>query len=115
LRILLTTDRGKIEGAKQRIGSGEIFSKVAHDLSEDPSAPGGGYIGDTEVAQMDTKLADAAAQLNYGQTSDVVDLGNRFVLLHRLPREFKEQANALFDEASASKERGDVKGSVEKA
>jgi tetratricopeptide (TPR) repeat protein len=83
-------------------------------MSDDATAPGGGYIGDTEIAQMDAKLAAAAIQLQYDETSPVVDLGNRFVILHRMARDFKFQADQLFQQASALKSRGDLKGAISK-
>jgi tetratricopeptide (TPR) repeat protein len=83
-------------------------------MSTDPTAPGGGYLGDMELSQLDAKLAEAAGKLWYGQTSDVLSLGNRFIILSRLPRDFKWEANRLFQQGSELKVRGDVKGAIEK-
>jgi hypothetical protein len=114
LRIIVVDDKEKAAAVRQRLGRGDLFGNVAHDLSIDPTAPGGGYIGDMELSEMDPKLAAAAAQLPYGGTSDLIEQGNGGMVLHRLDRDFKFQANQLFDQAVALKERGDLKGSIQK-
>jgi tetratricopeptide (TPR) repeat protein len=114
LRLIVVPDAETAAKAGNRLAAGEAFSKVARDTSADPTAPGGGYLGDMELSQLDAKLAEAAGRLWYGQTSGVVNLGNRYIILSRLPRDFKWEANGLFQEASALKARGDWKGAVEK-
>ncbi len=114
LRLIVVADRNKADAAAKRLASGEPFSKVAHDLSNDPTAPGGGYLGDMELSQLDSKLAAAAARLWYGETSDVINLGDRYVILHRESRDFKWQAEELFHQASEAKARGDLKAAIDK-
>ena len=114
LRILVAGNRDKAQTAMQRLSNGEPFTKVAHDLSIDPTASGGGYIGEMELSQMDPKLAAAAGGLLYGETSGIVELNDRYVILHRMARDFKWQAAQLFQQATALKTRGDLKGAVEK-
>lgn len=114
LRIVVTADRDKAEQAQARIANGEPFGAVAHDLSTDPTAPGGGFIGDTPLEDLDPKLAAAAAKLGYGQNSGVIDMGARWMLLAREKRDFKFEANRLFEEASALKLRGDRAGAIRK-
>ncbi len=96
----------------KRIASGEPFRDVARELSIDPSAGAGGYIGSTDLTQLNAALVPAAAKLWYGETSGVVDTGGRFVILDRLPRDFKWQADQLFQQASELKSRGDMKGAL---
>jgi tetratricopeptide (TPR) repeat protein len=114
LRILVVENREKGDTAKQRLANGEPFTKAAHDLSIDPTASGGGYIGAMEISQMDAKLAAAAAGLQYGETSGIVELNGRYVILRRMSRDFKWRAAQLFQEATALKAHGDLKGAVEK-
>lgn len=114
LRLIVVPDAQTAATVSKRLAAGEAFSKVAHDLSADPTAPGGGYLGDMDLSQLDAKLAEAAGRLWYGQTSEVVNLGSRYIMLNRLPRDFKWQANGLFQQASELKARGDVKGAIEK-
>ena len=114
LRILVAENREKSETAKQRLASGESFTKLAHDLSIDPTASGGGYIGEMELSQMDPKLASAAVSLQYGETSGIVELNNRYVILQRMSRDFKWRAEQVFQQATSLKAQGDLKGAVEK-
>lgn len=114
LRLIVVENRQAADTALQRLTKGEPFSLVAHQVSIDPTAPGGGYIGDMDLSQMDPKLALAAAQLSPGSVSPVIELGNRFLILYRMPRDFKWQANQLFVLASALREKGDLKGAAEK-
>jgi len=114
LRIIVLENHDKAATAQQRLASGEAFAKVAHEMSTDPTASGGGYVGDTKLSEMDAKLAAAASRLQYGEASGIVDLNGRSVILRRMPRDFKWQAEQLFQQASALKSRGDLKGAVEK-
>lgn len=114
LRIIVTDSEAKAQLALDRLAKGDAFFEVAHDLSSDVTAPGGGYIGESWLAQMDAKLADAAAKLRYGETSGAVDLGDRRVILQRVPGDFKLEAGRLFEEASAFKVHGEVKRALEK-
>jgi predicted CXXCH cytochrome family protein len=114
LRILVVDQREKVESAVARLAQGADFSDVARDLSIDETAPGGGYVGEMWLAQMEPKLAAAAAKLGHGETSGVIDLGNRWMMLQRMSRDFKEDADKLFEQASALKAAGDIKGALEK-
>lgn len=114
LRIIVVKTREKAEAALQHLKQGRPFSKVARNISADPTAPGGGYIGAMKLSEMDPKLATAAASLPYGGTSGVVDLGDRCVLLHRLPRDFKWNADQLFRQAAALNKQGKLKAAADK-
>jgi predicted CXXCH cytochrome family protein len=114
LRVIVVDNREKMESITRRLAAGESFSTVAHDSSIDPSAPGGGYIGNTQLSQMDAKLAAVAAQLSYGETSSVIETGSAFMLLQRQARDFRWQADRLFKDASDLKDQGNLTGAVEK-
>ena len=114
LQIIVADNRAKAEGARQRLDKGDSFYDVAHDLSIDPTAPGGGFIGAVQLAEMDSRLAAAAVRLDYGGTTAIIDQGERCIILHRLPRYFKWDANRLFEEAVTLREQGNRKGAVEK-
>jgi predicted CXXCH cytochrome family protein len=114
LRLIVVDDRSKADSAAARIAKGEAFSDVAHDVSNDASASGGGYIGEMWLSKMEPKLSAAATKLGYGETSDMVDLGNRWTMLQRMPRDFKTDADTLFEQASALKAKGDVKAALAK-
>ncbi len=114
LRIIVAENRTKADLSMERLTKGDAFFDVAHDLSTDATAPGGGYIGESWLAQMDSRLAAAAAKLEYGETSGIVEMGDRWVVLQRMTRDFKIEAGQLFEEASALKARGEIKKALEK-
>jgi predicted CXXCH cytochrome family protein len=114
LRIIVVDQRQKAEDVAARLAKGEEFSDLAHDFSIDDTASGGGYLGEMWLSEMQPKLAGAAAKLRYGEASSIVDVGDRWMLLQRLPRDFKTDADALFEQASALKAAGDIKGALEK-
>ena len=109
LEIIATGDRAKAEGALHRLTGGELFYDVAHETSMEATAAAGGYVGDAQLSDMDSRLADAAAHLWYGETSGIIEQGSRYVILHRLPRDFKWQANQLFLQAIRLRSLGDRK------
>ncbi|HLN02241.1 MAG TPA: tetratricopeptide repeat protein [Bryobacteraceae bacterium] len=113
LRIIVTDNQTKADLAMERLAKGDAFFEVAHDVSMDATAPGGGYIGESWLAQMDPRLAAASAKLRHGETSGTVDMGDRWIILQRMPRDFKLDAERLFEQATALKARGDVKGALE--
>lgn len=114
LRLIVAEDAAKMKTVTERLANGESFSAVAHGLSIDASAPGGGYIGDMQLSDMDPKLAAAAAHLAPGETSGVVETGGNFMLLQRQPRDFRWEADRLFQEASDLKDHGNLAAAVEK-
>lgn len=114
LRIIVLGDHKQADLASQRLAKGDTFVEVARQMSVDATAPGGGYIGEMELSQMDARLAAAASKLAYGDNSGVIDLGDRCVLLHRMSRDFKWDANRIFQQASDLKARGDLKGAADK-
>jgi predicted CXXCH cytochrome family protein len=115
LEVIATYDRAKAEAALQRLAMGELFYDVAHATSIDPTASAGGYLGDVQLSEMDPHLADAAAHLWYGETSGVLEQGGRYMILHRLPRDFRWEANQLFLEAAKLRALGDRKAAMAKA
>ena len=51
------------------------------------------------LADLDPKVAAAVAHVPKGATSDAIRIGSNWVILHRLPRDFKWNADRLFQEA----------------
>ena len=114
LRMIKVENDEKAAAAIQRLAAGETFSSVAHELSADPTAPGGGYVGEMRLSDMDAQLAAAAAHLPHGGNSGVIAVGSDRIILHRLPRDFRWEAYRLFLEASELNARGDRAGAIEK-
>ena len=114
LRFIVAGTLAAAEKAEHQLEAGTPFSKVAHDLSEDATAPGGGYLGEMDFSTMDKRLATAAGSLSYGQTSGIVNLEGRYLILHRLARDFKWQAEQAFVQATALKDKGNIRGAITK-
>jgi predicted CXXCH cytochrome family protein len=114
LRIIVTDDSAKAAQAHQRLEKGEPFFEVARDVSLDPSAAGGGYLGEMWLDQMEIKLADAVASLAPGDFSPVIDAGSRHIIFQRMPRDFREQADRLQQQASALRVKGRLAEAVDK-
>ena len=115
LRVLAVPNEEQAQAARKRVASGEPFGHVAIELSTDPTAAGGGYIGEVELASLDQRLRDTAARLWYGETSSPIHLGDHYLILNRLARDFKYEAGRLFQEASELRSRGNAKDATEKA
>lgn len=115
LRLIAVATEEDIKAVTDRLGKGESFSSVAHDLSKDQSAPAGGFIGDVALADMDPTLAAAAAHLEQGSNSSVLRVGDSRVMLHRLPRDFKWKADRLYREALSLNDQGDRALAIKKA
>ncbi len=114
LRLILVEGDDKMKAVTDRLAKGDSFSAVAHDLSADPTAPGGGFIGDFALSDMDSKLAAAAAHLPYGANSEVISSATNRMMLHRLPRDFKWDADQLFRAALDLERRGDLAAAIAK-
>lgn len=115
LRLISVATDEDMQAVTARLAKGDPFSSVAHDLSKDASAPAGGFIGDVALADMDPGLAAAAAHLAEDSNSEVVRVGDNRVLLHRLSRDFKWQADRLFHEALNLSDQGERTLAVKKA
>jgi tetratricopeptide (TPR) repeat protein len=114
LRIITTRERSDAEKAKQRLAAGEAFFTVARELSVDSSASVGGYAGEKWLAKLDAKFATTAASLQHGQTSGIIGVGDRWLLLQRVQRDFKWDADQLLQQAKDLAARGDREGALEK-
>jgi tetratricopeptide (TPR) repeat protein len=115
LRIIVTNDRAACDRAALRLAAGEAFFDVAREMSIDPDAPIGGYLGPKWLSQVDPATAGAAAKLEYGQTSGVIEAGKRYMIVQRLPRDFRWQAGRLLEQASTLLHRGDASAAIDKS
>jgi predicted CXXCH cytochrome family protein len=115
LRLIAVTTDESMKTVADRLAKGDSFSAVAHDLSTDPSAAAGGFIGDTALADMDPVLATAAAQLRENSNSGFIQVGDQRVILHRMERDFRWNADKLFHEALNLNKHGERGQAVKKA
>jgi tetratricopeptide (TPR) repeat protein len=115
LRSIALNSRSRAQKTEARLAQGESFYVVARESSIDPAAPIGGYLGPEYLSNLDPVLAAAAAALPYGGISGLVKDGNRWVILQRLPRDFKWDAGRLLGEANTLLLKGDSAGAIRKA
>jgi tetratricopeptide (TPR) repeat protein len=114
LRIIVTEDQVRAVEARARIQKGESFFDVAREYSIDATAPGGGYLGETALDQMEPRLAEAVANLNPGETSAAVENNGKHIVFQRLPRDFREQADRVQRQASALRAKGNQAEAIAK-
>jgi hypothetical protein len=116
LRMITTPSAAGAAAARDRIHGGESFYKVARELSVDQFAAIGGYLGRKTIAELSSSaLSDEAARLGYGETSQAVESGGRWIVLQRLPRDFRWDAEQLQRQAEDLAARGDVLAAIGKA
>jgi len=114
LKIIVMTDPSLAASVHAGLEHGDSFFDAAAKHSIDPTAPGGGYLGEMWLTQMDPKLADAAAKLAYDEISPVIETGGKQIILARLPRDFKWQAEQIQLQASDLKAKGQLAAAVER-
>ena len=115
LRIIATNTAEADAGARERVSKGESFYKVARETSVDHTANIGGYLGRKTLAQLSGDLSEEAARLSYGGTSPVIQNAGKWVILQRLPRDFKWEAEQLQTQAENFAARGDARSAIETA
>ena len=98
---------------KASLQSGSSFYR--EDLSSNLPGPirltaarqiNGGYVGDLEASQLDPAWSAAALKLQPGEISDVVEANEKYVIVQRMPRNFREDAQAIFDKAMELRKQG---------
>jgi peptidyl-prolyl cis-trans isomerase SurA len=83
--------RRKMQNIEQRIRSGEDFSMLAQNYSEDPgsSANGGdlGFVAESSLAKASADLRRLIGEMKPGQVSNVIRTGEGYRILKLLSRE----------------------------
>jgi tetratricopeptide (TPR) repeat protein len=115
LRLIATNSSASASGAKMRLNQGESFYDVARQLSTDPSAAIGGYLGRKTLSDLATDLAQEAARLKHSEVSGVIESNGRWVILQRLPRDFRYDAEALQNQAESLAASGNPAAAIKKA
>ena len=72
-------------------------------------------MGAKSLSELDPTLASTAATLGYGQTSGIIETGERWMILQRMPRDFKWEADQRQREAEGLSLGGDPAGALEKS
>lgn len=91
LRTIVASTAEAAEEARRRVQNGESFYKVAQDISVDSTSSIGGYLG--------RKVFNSDNSLGYGEISGVEAKDGQWVIVQRLPRDFRWEAEQLQREA----------------
>ena len=112
LRMIVFDDREKASAVRQQLLAGASFFDLASTNSIDrATGDTGGYVGDLEPNQLDPALSVAALKLQPGEISNVVESNGKYFTLQRMPRNFREDAEAVFDKAMDLRKQGKLQES----
>ncbi len=107
LRSLVLDDEAKATNLRQQIVQGGSFFELARANSVERSTGiNGGYMGDIEAAQFDPAWAAAVSKLQYGEMTNVINANGKYIILQRMPRNFREDADAKVNEAGELRKQG---------
>jgi tetratricopeptide (TPR) repeat protein len=106
LRLIVASDAVKAEAAHTELVSGVPFFSAAQKYSVDESRITGGYLGEMAANDLEPGLARAAFELERGEFSEVLEVGGKFMILYRMPRDFRYQAEQLELEATRLRDSG---------
>ena len=113
LRMIVVDDREKARSLREQLRAGGSFFDLARANSMDHStAVNGGYMGDLEASQFDAAWSATAEQLEPGEISEVVEANGKYVILQRLSRNFREDAEAVFNKAMDLRKQGKQREAV---
>ena len=106
LRKIVLDDQGKAQAIRQQLLSGGSFFELSRANSIDRGTINGGYLGDLDTSQFDPAWSAAALTLQPGEISGVVEANGKYVILQRMPRNFREDAEAVFNKAMDLRKQG---------
>ncbi len=108
VRLMVLDDAAKASAIRDQLATGASFFELARANSTDrASAINGGYLGDLDTSALDPVWAKAALALRPGEVSPVITAQGRYFIVGRMPRNFREEAEARFDQAMQLRKAGD--------
>ncbi len=100
LRQIVLDDPAKAAAMRRQLLAGGSFFELARANSLDrATAINGGFMGDLAASQLDPAWSAAVLKLQYGELGDVVEANGKYLIFQRLPRNFREEAEAKVNEA----------------
>ena len=100
LRQIVLDDPAKASAMRRQLLAGGSFFELAGLNSVDrETSVNGGYMGDFDSSRLDPAWSAAVLKLQPGETSDVVEAHGKYVILQRMPRNFREDAEEKVNEA----------------
>ena len=92
LRIIVVDSSAKAERIVQRLKNAEDFATLAREVSVDPTASDGGYMGQLDPSSLRSELRDALQGVAVGQITGAVRVPSGYAILKVIP---PGEANAL--------------------
>lgn len=83
LRLIRVRERSTAESIAAELQAGGDFATLARASSIDPTAPGGGLLGDVDPQDLSEPLHSAAAALAPGERSAILETPSGYALLRR--------------------------------
>jgi predicted CXXCH cytochrome family protein len=100
LRMIVVSSKEKADDLRRQLLSGTSFFTLARANSTDrSSAENGGFLGDVKAEDLPPPWSGAALKLKPGEISSVVEVGENHFILQRLSRNFREDAETIFNKA----------------
>ena len=113
LRMIVLDDEEKASAMRHQLLSGGSFFELARANSTDRgTAVNGGYAGDIETSQLDRAWPAAVVKLQPGEICDLFEASGKYIIVQRLPRNFREDAEAKVKEAEKLRKGGRQQESV---
>jgi len=113
LRAIVLDDKEKAESIRKQILAGGSFFDLAKANSIDEGTKViGGYLGDLQASQIDPRWAAMVLKLAPGEICDVLQTNNKYFLIQRMPRNFREEAEAKVNEAEKLRKEGKQQESI---
>ncbi len=107
LRVIVLDDGAKASAMRQQLLAGGSFFELARANSLDrATAINGGYMGDIEASKLDPSWPASVLKLLPGEICDVVQANGKYFIIQRLPRNFREDAEAKVNEAVNLRKEG---------
>ena len=112
LQVIVLDTEARAQEALGRLKKGSKFADVAKEMSIDPNASSGGYVGETDASSLRPELRAAVEALQPGQVSGIVKVPTGFVIVKLLGRkqEQKGQSNVLASAAAGQVATGQGMG-----
>jgi predicted CXXCH cytochrome family protein len=113
LRAMVLNDKEKASSLRQQIVAGASFFDLAKENSIDEGTKvNGGYLGDLQAGQVDPKWAGTVLKLAPGEMCPVIEANGRYLIIQRMPRNFREEAEAKVNEAEKLRKQGKQQESI---
>jgi tetratricopeptide (TPR) repeat protein len=85
LQIIVVPSAAEAQQVLERLKTGEDFATLAKQRSIDPTADGGGYMGNVDPAGLRPELRNALTTLTAGKISGIIKIPSGYAILKVLP------------------------------